>query len=249
MRLKPALSSLFAVAALAAGAAHASLITNGNFESTTNGGNKQLASSAVTSGEYTSLTGWTSAQIGNSGYGGYNFVLDSSKITQGTSKIPLASYNSTASHGNVFASDAVYGPGALTQLITGLTVGAAYQLTFDYAVGQQAGFGGSNTNNYWLVGFGKTIDGSMDFASTAPMTIAQGGFSGWQTATMTFTATSTSEFLGFLASGGTTGAPPFMLLDNVAMSAKVPEPATLSLMLGGIGLIGFMARRRRNKNA
>jgi hypothetical protein len=254
MRLKSVLLSLSIIAALSAGAANAvpvtgtNLVTNGTFEATTNGNNKQLAATPVTSGETTSLTGWTSAQLGNSSYGGYNFVLDSSKITTSASKLALSSYSSTTSHGNVFASDAVYGPGALTQLINGLSIGTAYELTFDYAVGQQAGYTAVNTNNYWLVGFGKDL-GSMELASTKPIDIPSGGFSGWQTATMTFTATSTSELLGFLASGGTNGAPPFMLLDNVSMSAKVPEPATLSLMLGGIGLIGFMARRRRNKQA
>jgi hypothetical protein len=38
-----------------------------------------------------------------------------------------------------------------------------------------------------------------------------------------------------------------MLLDNVSMQAAVPEPSTLSLMLGGVGLAAFLARRRKSK--
>jgi hypothetical protein len=55
--------------------------------------------------------------------------------------------------------------------------------------------------------------------------------------------------LSFLARGTAPGAPPFMLLDNVALNAEVPEPATWTMLLSGLGLIGFMARRRRNAQA
>ncbi|VAW49238.1 hypothetical protein MNBD_GAMMA04-506 [hydrothermal vent metagenome] len=33
------------------------------------------------------------------------------------------------------------------------------------------------------------------------------------------------------------------------VTSPVPEPSTIALMLGGLGMIGFMAARRRNQNA
>ena len=62
--------------------------------------------------------------------------------------------------------------------------------------------------------------------------------------TMTFTATSTSELLSFLATGGPTGFPPFALLSNVSMNL-VPEPA--SALIWGIGAFGVLIARRRGK--
>lgn len=37
--------------------------------------------------------------------------------------------------------------------------------------------------------------------------------------------------------------------DLTLMTSPVPEPSTIALMLGGLGLVGFMAARRRNQNA
>ena len=237
MRLKSVLLSLAAVAAFTSTAADAiPLITNGNFELTTNGTNKQLSNKPGTAANRTTLSGWTSS---NGNDGGYNFVLDSHIIATNASTLALKTYTSATDHGNVFASDELYYPGTLSQTVGGLTAGSAYTLTFDYALGQQAGFNGQNLNNFWKVNFGSVTQNS------AMLSIPNGGFSGWQTATMTFMATSASQVLSFLAKGSAAGAPPFLLLDNVSMQANVPEPSTLSLMLGGIGLVGFLARRRR----
>lgn len=241
MRLKSILLSLSAIAAFASNAADAvPLVTNGNFELTSNGTNKQLSAIQNNAANRTTLAGWTSS---NGNDGGYNFALDTRIITTNASTLALKAYTSTTDHGTVFASDELYYPGTLSQTINGLNVGSAYTLTFDYALGQQAGFNGKNTNNYWKVDFGSVTQNS------ALLSIPNGGFSGWQTATMTFMATSASQVLSFLARGSSAGAPPFLLLDNVAMTAAVPEPSTLSLLLGGVGLVGFLARRRRKTQA
>lgn len=39
------------------------------------------------------------------------------------------------------------------------------------------------------------------------------------------------------------------VLDNVTLTAAVPEPETYAMLLGGLGLMGFMARRRSGKKA
>jgi len=241
MRLKSVLLCLSTVAALTSNAADAiPLITNGNFELTTNGTNKQLSATPNNVANRTTLAGWTSS---NGNDGGYNFALDTRIIATNASALALKAYTSTTDHGTVFASDELYHPGTLSQRINGLDAGSAYTLTFDYALGQQAGFNGKNTDNYWKVDFGNVTQNS------ALLSIPSGGFSGWQTATMTFMASSTSQVLSFLARGSAAGAPPFLLLDNVSMTAAVPEPSTLSLMLGGVGLVGFLARRRRKTRA
>jgi len=246
MRIKSVLLSLSAVAALSAGMAHAAtnLVTNGNFEQTTNGTNKQLASSVTTAANRTTLAGWTSS---NGNDGGYNFVLDSTIANTKESAIWLKSagngYTASADGANVFASDALYYPGTLSQSISGLTVGQSYTLSFDYALGQQVGFTGANTNNYWEVSLGGSTK------DTTGLSIANGGFSGWKTASMTFTATSVNEALSFLAKTSSPGAPPFMLLDGVSLVSSVPEPATWGMMLGGFALVGFMVRRRATKQA
>jgi hypothetical protein len=246
MRIKSILLSLSAIAALSAGVAHAStnLVANGNFEATTNGSNKQLSATVTNDANRTTLTGWTSS---NGNDGGYNFVLDTSIANTYNSAIWLKSenngYTASSKGVNVFASDALYYPGTLSQTINGLSVGSAYTLKFDYALGQQVGFDGANSDNSWLVGFGGATQ------NTSALSIANGGFSGWKSATMTFTATSASQALSFLAQGSAPGAPPFMLLDGVSLTAAVPEPSTWGMMLGGMALVGVAARRRRAKSA
>jgi hypothetical protein len=249
MRIKPVLLSLSALAVLPAGLAHANLIVNGGFEQTTNGGNKQLAgSTAAAAGttNRTTITGWTSS---NGNDGGYNFVLNGATATTTASALRLRGDNNgfTAAPdgGNFFASDPLYYPGTLSQTVYGLSVGASYLLTFDYALAQQSGYSGVNTADYWQVGFGNGAQ------KTAAMDLADGAFSGWKSASMTFTATGASQVLSFLAKGSTPGAPPFMLLDGVALNAStsVPEPSTLSLLLGGIGVAGLAALRRRRRQA
>jgi hypothetical protein len=244
MRTKSVLLSLFATAAFGAGAAHANLITNGGFEATTNGTNKQLAAgTSTTASNRSTLVGWNS---GTGTDGGYNFVLNGSILNTSASVISLRSTTSASGKTdttNVFASDALYYPGVLSQMVNGLAVGSLYTLTFDYALGQQTGYSGVNLNNYWEVNLGGAVQ------DTTKLSIADGGFSGWQTATMTFMATSANELLSFLALSSSPGAPPFLLLDNVALNAaatvSVPEPSTCALLLGGFGALGWIARRRK----
>jgi hypothetical protein len=136
----------------------------------------------------------------------------------------------------------------LTQTVSGLQVGGTYDLSFYYAAAQFRFFDGSlwngPTDSFWQVSLGsQTFD-------TQDLSIASHGFSGWKLGGFTFTATSPTEVLSFLASSnvGSVNLPPVALLDGVSLStpSSTPEPSTWAMMLlgfAGLGYAGYRSRR------
>lgn len=221
--------------ALAVGtAAHAGdVITNGDFSSSSYGAtNNQFGTGFGGQG----VTGWT-------GNGGYNLYFGTSVTTNASTQY---SPPSTGEHlyATAFPIDGAFVAldgdsnvqGGISQSLTGLEVGKNYTLTFDWAAGQLANRGG-NTTEQLAVSFG-----GQSF-NTDVLHVASGGFSGWNTVSFVFTATSANQTLSFLSVGTPNGLPPIALLDNVSLT--VPEPATWAMMLVGFGGIGAMIRRRR----
>jgi hypothetical protein len=129
------------------------------------------------------------------------------------------------------------------QEINGLTPGAMYQLDFEYAYAQQAGFTG-DTYQYWTVSFGS------ENYETPALTLPSEGFyggpntTGWLTASKTFTASAASQTLQFLAIG-TPGLPPMSLLDGVSLTEVIPPPASVPGPVPLLGLGATMAWSRR----
>lgn len=219
------------------------LVTNGGFETV-------AASLAGTSFEFgasyagrsTAVTGWTSANAS-----AYNVLFNASNAGSvgastrwGDTNEYLWNYTGgTATTGNNFVAldgDSTV-RGALTQMINGLTVGQTYALTFDWAAGQFRTRDGATTEQL-QVGFGNSV------FNTSVISNANHGFSGWRSASTTFTATSTSQLLSFLSIGTPNGLPPVALLDNVSLTA-VPETSTWIMMILGFGMVGGAVRRRR----
>ncbi|MEW5685191.1 MAG: PEPxxWA-CTERM sorting domain-containing protein [Pseudomonadota bacterium] len=146
--------------------------------------------------------------------------------------------------GNYLAADGAYITRWINQTITGMNPGEAYTLSFDWAGAQQYGWTGEGEaadGINWTVALG-----DQQFM-TATIHNPEKGFIPWRNQTFTFTPTSSTAVLGFIAHGPV-GVPPFALLDNVSLrsaTAAVPEPATWALMITGFGLAGGVMRRRR----
>ena len=123
-------------------------------------------------------------------------------------------------------------PGMITQLVTGLTIGQVYTLSF---------FGAQRMDQNYLhetinVSVGNVLLGTYTASSTA-----------FTQATFNFTAADASGNITFSAAPGTYSAANReydIALDNVSV-AGVPEPATWSMMLLGFGAVGYALRRQR----
>lgn len=247
----------FSVAALVmlATSAHATnLVSNGTFSAFSNGTGTGSPPTGFAgqfdATAYTTLTNWTSA----SGTSGYNFLYTTTSSPNNTSgSTTYSSYgvdgtvvldNKTILSpvgGNFIGLDGDFQVTAVTQTITGLTVGATYTLGFYWAESQQTGYTGATTD-FIAATLGSTTH------DTATVTNPSQGFTGWTYQRFNYTATATSETLSFLASGTPTGLPPFLLISDVSLTA--PEPGTLSLMLGGLGLLvgaGVLRSKKRSK--
>jgi hypothetical protein len=139
------------------------------------------------------------------------------------------------------AGDGVYTSGPISQTLTGLTAGQQYNVTFSQAAGQQTGYSGKTTE-WWNVSFG-----GVQKSSTVIKLPSQAAVTPWQQETLTFTASSSTQVLSFLAGGSPTGKPPFSLLAGVSVDpVAVPEPFTLVGTIVGLGL-GARLRSKLNQ--
>ena len=246
-----------------AGAANAAnLVQNGDFSAVTltPGQVAQIGSYVgfqvtMPGGAYSNaVDSWTSAQGGAYGQAYNLYFFDAATATSGDA---LSQYPGEQQRPNQnFTPDSPTSgafmildgdpnfTGPLQQTINGLTVGQSYTLSFDWAGGELSNRTGYQTID--LTGsFGSSTFATPIYTNTAASN-APGSFSGWQTASFNFKATSTSQVLSFLAAGTpAANLPPVAFLDNVSLT-PVPEPAAWALIFAGVGGIGLTLRRRRS---
>jgi hypothetical protein len=248
--LSAALVAASAIAVVSAANA-APLITNGDFETTTYVSSTQFGNGT---GFGNNVTGWTGVQGLTELYiGGTQTTVNAANVWNDPHDYfrgltnPLyptetgSAYNVTVAPapdgGNFVAIDGdPETQGEISQLVTGLTQGQTYALTFDWAAAQLL-----NSDTPYTIQLNVGFGGSSQ--STANLSEGAGIFGGWHSVTMDFTAGGASQLLTFMAQGGPAGVPPMALLDSVSLR-PVPEPASWAMMIIGFGAIGLAMRRR-----
>ena len=240
--------------------AGSNLVTNGDFSQNTASGLPSGVNSFEFGDTYKygqAVTGWTSTTAPGAGAGAFNVYFQPDHAFSGPTAIsPDTRYTSSEvqylwtngptadPNGGAFVAldGDVNARGILSQTINGLTPGAKYDLTFDWAAAQFADRSGDTTEQLQVT-FGKQT------LSTAVVSNPSHSAQGWFVEHFQFTADSASQTLSFLSVGTPTGLPPVALLDGVSLTSAAPEPATWALMMVGIGAIGGLLRSRRRSLA
>lgn len=119
-------------------------------------------------------------------------------------------------------------PSGISRTVSGLLPGVLHTLTFEYW--------GDNIATAYSFYF--VVEGVTSSISASHSGLNTGNY---HTVTYTFTPVGTTTLLRF-AETSLTGASP--LLDNISITAEIPEPGTLAL--AGLGLFGIAFSRRRD---
>lgn len=169
------------------------------------------------------VTGWTSSASGNSAF----------EIQKGSTQGGASGFMPTAAAGVQYLELNTDRKTSISQTIA-TTAGSDYLLSFAYSGRPDtAGNASSLMNVYW----GSTLLTPSPLVGTTSTT--------WQTYSQTVSALTGSTVLRFESVGPATSASYGSYLDNVSVTSAVPEPQTYAMMLLGLGLMGFIARRRK----
>lgn len=186
--------------------------------------NGSFESNAISSpyAQLSAVTGWTSSVSGNTAF----------EIQKGATQGGLSGFNPVAADGMQYLELNTESLSSTYQTIA-TTAGGTYALSFAYSGRPDTPGGASSLMNvYW----GSTL--------LTPTALVGNTGGTWQTYNQNLTALGASTVLRF-ESIGPVSAPTYgSYLDNVSVMAAVPEPETYAMMLLGLGLLGFMARRK-----
>jgi hypothetical protein len=238
--------------------AHANLVTNGGFVPVPSIG---TAKSGLLSVNSTNIPGWTPKAYNTIGLGFWGGVVGDGTAISIDLDQALWAGNTGVRHymnvPNVTSVSSVDGSGwflnidsdprfgnTMEQTVNGLIPGHTYELSFSQAAGQYAPDPDLQITSWWRVGFG-----SSPLVDSAIMTVAAGDpISAWQSQTMTFTATSTSQLLSFLAQGTPVGGPPFSLLSGVSLTDTTTTSVPGPLPVLGVAAAFGASRKLRRRN-
>ncbi|MGH8233865.1 MAG: hypothetical protein ACREPU_06680 [Rhodanobacteraceae bacterium] len=236
----------------AVGIAHATpnLVQNGDFSQTSpTPANPTQIGPDYTAGQF--VTGWTgngyaiwypsaTAAVSGCGHTQYHSGAGGDCSTLNVVGTPVPG------SGSFVALDGVSGSlqGSISQLLSGLTVGSTYTVSFYWGTTQetQASSKVQSHDQYLQVSLGGATPQTTNTVLTDWNT-----FNGWYLTTMNFTADSSSALLDFLSIGLPADGPPMILLTGVTLTQNVPEPPELAMFGGGLlglGLLILFARRR-----
>ena len=208
--MKSALAAIAVTAALSQ-VASAATIVNGSFEATSPAGSFDTLGAGNPA-----LTGWT---IGS---GSVDFIGSYWQAAAGNNSLDMA-------------GDAL---GSISQLITDLTAGVRYMVTFAMSGNPDGGLGPKSM----LVNAGNPLTGTYEYSVTGANSRDT---MKWEYNQFFFTASGTSELVTFTAlttesTAGVYGPG----LDDISIAA-VPLPASAPLILAGLGALAALRRRRR----
>jgi hypothetical protein len=223
-----ALVPLLALAVSAGPAAAANLVLNGSFEIATATITTVFPAAGVA--DWTDLGGGEALVLPSWYTNGYLFPGPPPVGFAGS--VPQTSPDG----GNFVFSDSDYLTGAIQQTISGLTLGDSYDLSFFQALAQDTEPGitvPGPVSAHWDVSLGASTQSGASMTANGSIPT----FSPWTQQTMSFTATSATEVLSFLAVGS--GDPPLALLDGVSLVDSAPEPAGIWLAGIGAALLGW----------
>ena len=218
LRTRAAFASAFAIVCIGAMPAQAVSIINGSFESGTDPG----SFTTLTATDSTSIPGWTVSS------GDIDYIGSYWQAADGSRSLDMNGFQ----------------PGSITQLLTNLTVGQQYRISFDLAGNPD---GGPNDKTLLVVAGAGPNFFNFNIAGH------DHDHMGWVTESFLFTASNTDELLVFASTVTTGGGGQFdqafgPALDNVSITAT-PLPAALPLFAGGLGALGLLARRKKRKAA